>query len=113
MIEGTALLYEMRIYEPHDGKAAAMRSRFETHVAKLFAKHGIELMGAFSPEPADGRLVYVTRFADEAARKAAWASFGDDPHWKAVKAESEADGPLLRTQTVSVLTPNMTGLPLA
>ena len=103
----------MRTYEPHDGKADAMRSRFETHVAGLFARHGIELMGAFSPEPADGRLVYVTRFADEAARKAAWDAFGADPAWKAIKAASEADGPLLRAQTVSVLTPNMPSLPLA
>ncbi len=103
----------MRVYEPHDGKADAMRLRFETHVAQLFPQHGIELLGAFSPAPADGRLVYVTRFADEAARKAAWAAFGADPRWQAVKAASEVDGPLLRAQTVSVLTPNMASLLLA
>src|SRR2546430_17014616 len=83
-----------------------MRRRFRDEVAStFFPRHGIELLGAFTAPDQDGRLTYMTRFADEAARKKAWASFAADPEWAAVKAASETDGPLLKNQTVSVLSP--------
>jgi hypothetical protein len=54
----------------------------------------------------------MTRFADEDARKKAWAAFGADPEWLAVKSASETDGALLKSQTISVLSPAMAGLML-
>ena len=48
--------------------------------------------------------------ADEATRQKAWASFGADPEWTAVKAASETKGPLLKSQQVSVLSPAVAGL---
>jgi hypothetical protein len=109
-----ALIYEIRVYEAAEGRAEAMRRRFADHVAtRFFHRHGIELVGAFTAPEEDGRLTYVTRFADEAARKKAWASFAADPEWAVVKASSEPDGPLLKSQTVSVLSPAIAGLPLA
>ena len=41
-----------------------------------------------------------------------WAAFGTDPEWATLKAASETDGPLLKNQVVSVLSPAMAGLPL-
>jgi hypothetical protein len=55
----------------------------------------------------------VTRFADEDARKKAWASFAADPEWATAKAASEPDGPLLKNQTISVLSPAVAGLLLS
>ena len=107
------MIYEIRIYEAAEGRAEAMRRRFRDKVAtRFFPRHGIELLGAFTATDEDGRLTYMTRFADEAARKKAWASFAADPEWAAVKAASEPDGPLLKNQTVSVLSPAIAGLPL-
>jgi NIPSNAP len=107
------LIYEIRIYEAAEGRADAMRRRFCDHVAtKFFPRHGIELVGAFAAPAEDGRLTYMTRFTDEDARKKAWAAFGADPEWLALKAASETEGPLLKNQVVSVLSPAMTGLPL-
>jgi hypothetical protein len=106
-----ALIYEIRVYEAAEGRAEAMRRRFADNVAtRFFPRHGIELVGAFTAPAEDGRLTYMTRFADEAARKQAWASFAADPEWAAVKASSEPDGPLLKSQTVSVLSPAIAGL---
>ena len=62
--------------------------------ATRFPDHGIELVGAFV-DAATGRLTYLTRFPDEEARAAAWASFGSDPGWQAAKKASEVDGPLV------------------
>jgi hypothetical protein len=107
------VIYEIRVYEAVEGRADAMRRRFADNVAAtFFPRHGIELIGAFTAPVEDGRLTYVTRFADEDARKKAWASFVVDPEWAAVKAASETDGPLLKNQIVSVLSPAISGLPL-
>ncbi|HUZ66306.1 MAG TPA: NIPSNAP family protein [Beijerinckiaceae bacterium] len=107
------MVFELRIYEPVETRAEALRLRFEKEVVPRFAKHGIELMGVFTSPDAPGRLTYLTRYKDEAARKSAWASFGADPEWAAVKQASEADGPLMKSQTISVLTPILADLPLA
>ena len=107
------MIYEIRVYEAAEGRADAMRRRFYNNVAtRFFPRHGIELLGAFTAPVEDGRLTYVTRFADEDARKKAWASFAADPEWAALKAATETDGPLLKNQTVSVLSPAIAGLPL-
>ena len=67
------MIYEIRVYEAAEGRAEAMRRRFADNVAtRFFPRHGIELVGAFTAPDEDGRLTYMTRFADEAARKQAW-----------------------------------------
>ena len=107
------LIYEIRVYEAAEGRADAMRRRFcDSVVPTFFPRHGIDLVGAFTAPDEDGRLTYMTRFADEDARKQAWASFAADPEWAAVKAASETGGPLLKNQIVSVLSPAISGLPL-
>jgi hypothetical protein len=107
------LIYEIRVYEAAEGRADAMRRRFLDHVAvRFFPRHGIELMGVFTASVEDGRLTYMTRFAGEDARKKAWAAFGADPEWLAVKSASETDGALLKSQTISVMSPAMAGLML-
>lgn len=102
------MIYEIRIYEAAEGKADAMKDRFKKEVIRRFPLHGIELLGVFESE-AD-RLTYMTRFASEDDRVKAWAAFGADPEWRAVKAASETNGPLLKNQTVSVLSPSVAGL---
>lgn len=104
------MVYEIRVYEAVEGRAEAMRQRFRDAVAPtFFPRHGIELVGAFVAPEEDGRLTYMTRFPSEEARKAAWAAFGADSEWAAVKKASEAEGPLLKSQTVSVLSPAFAG----
>ena len=106
------VIYEIRVYEAVEGKADAMRSRFKDEVIPRMPRHGIELVGAFVSPVEDGKLTYLTRFPSEEARQKSWASFGSDPEWKSVKAASEAEGPLLRHQTVTVLSPAWSGLQL-
>jgi hypothetical protein len=107
------MIYEIRIYEAAEGRAEAMRKRFRDEVVPRLAKHGIELLGVFTASEEDGRLTYMTRFSSEEARKQGWASFGNDPEWKKIKAASEVNGPLMKNQIVSVLSPAVAGLLLA
>ena len=104
------MIYEIRIYEAADGKADAMTARFKNEVVKRFPNHGIELLGVFESQSDRSRLTYLTRFKSEADRAKAWAAFGADPEWLMVKAATEANGRLLKNQTVSVLSPAVAGL---
>ena len=106
------MILEIRVYEHVEGRADAVRDRFKAEVVPRFARHNIELLGAFT-DTETGMLTYITRFADETARKAAWASFGADPEWKAAKAASEIDGPLIAHQRVSIIEPAISGLLIA
>jgi hypothetical protein len=108
-----SVLYEIRHYDAVDGRFDAMKRRFETEVVPRFAKHGIELLGAFTSPDLPGRMSYITRYPEEEARQRAWASFGADPDWKAAKAASETDGPLLAQQTITILNPTLSGLTLS
>jgi hypothetical protein len=107
------LIYEIRVYDACDGKADAMKARFKNEVVKRFPRHGIELLGVFESATEASRLTYLTRFKSEDDRTKAWAAFGADPEWKAIKAATEVNGPLLGNQTVSVLSPAVAGLLLA
>jgi heme-degrading monooxygenase HmoA len=104
------VIYEIRIYEAADGKADAMKARFKNEVVKRFPSHGIELLGVFESETDAARLTYLTRFKSEDDRSKAWAAFGADPEWLVVKRATEVNGPLLKNQTVSVLSPAVAGL---
>lgn len=107
------MIYEIRTYEAAEGKAAEMRDRFTGIVAsKFFPRHGIELLGAFVAPSEDGRLTYMTRFKSEEARKKAWDAFAADPEWAKVKEETEKGGPLLKKQSISILSPAIAGLVL-
>lgn len=107
------MIYEIRVYEAAEGRADAMRQRFLKEVVPRMPGHGIELLGVFTAPGEDRQMTYISRFSDEKARVDAWASFIADPEWKAVKAASEVDGPLVEKQTVSILSPLSAGLLLS
>ena len=81
------MIYEIRVYEAHEGKSDAMKARFKTEVVKRFPNHGIELLGVFESESDASRLTYLTRFKSEEDRTKAWAAFGADPEWVKVRTE--------------------------
>ena len=98
------MFYEMRVYTPHDGKAAALRERFLTRTMPIFERLGIEVVNVFAPAERPDELWYISKFADEATRNRCWDDFKNDAEWQQVKSASETDGPLLKAQTITVLT---------
>ena len=90
--------FEMRTYYAAPDKMDALHARFREHTCKLFAKHGITVIGFWSPadpEEAKKRLVYILAFPSREARDKSWKEFQDDPDWYAAKVESEKDGKLV------------------
>jgi hypothetical protein len=87
-------VFELRTYTPAEGKADAMNKRFRDHTCTLFQKHGMELVGFWTPREAKDKdkLVYILAFPSREAAAASWKAFQEDPAWQSVRAESEKDG---------------------
>jgi hypothetical protein len=96
---GDARVFELRTYYAHPGKMAALHARFRDHTCKLFEKHGMTLIGFWSPidkEKSEEVLVYLLAFPSKEAADKAWKAFRADPDWMKAKADSEKDGPLVK-----------------
>jgi hypothetical protein len=97
--------FEMRTYYANEGKIDALHARFRNHTNKLFVKHGMELVGYWTPVDKPNVLVYILAYPSKEARQKSWADFGKDPDWNAAKKESEKDGPLVQKVESVFMTP--------
>jgi hypothetical protein len=96
----TGKIYELRIYKANPGKLEALHARFRDHTCKLFQKHGMEVIGFWTPTEGDAAkdtLCYMLAFPSVEAQKKAWDAFKADPEWIKAKADSEKDGVLVQT----------------
>jgi NIPSNAP len=93
-------VFEMRTYYTHPGRLAALNARFSDHTVGLFKKHGMDVVGFWTPQDGqpghDDTLVYLLAYPDREARETSWKAFQADPAWKEAKAESEKDGPIVK-----------------
>ncbi|HZS88370.1 MAG TPA: NIPSNAP family protein [Chloroflexota bacterium] len=102
------MIYELHTYWAAPGKLDRLQARFRSLAVPLFARHGIQLIGIWTPAHSDaetGDLVYLLAFPDQAAQESMWQAFADDPEWQAGEAASEVDGPLVVKATDMILTP--------
>lgn len=91
-------IYELRTYTAADGKLDALKARFRDHVIGIFKKHGMESVGYFVPEDPDkskNTLIYILKHPSREEAEKHWTDFQNDPEWKKVSAESEANGKLV------------------
>ncbi|MFO0876566.1 MAG: NIPSNAP family protein [Gemmataceae bacterium] len=91
-------VFEMRVYYAAPGKMKALHARFRDHTCKLFKKHGMTLVGFWSPtDPADAevKMIYVLAYPSKEAADKSWKGFREDPDWIKARNESEKDGKLV------------------
>jgi hypothetical protein len=91
-------LFEMRIYYAAPGKMDALHARFRDHTCTLFKKHGMGIVGFWSPtkpEEAEQKLIYILSHASKDAADRSWKSFREDPAWISAKNASEKNGKLV------------------
>jgi hypothetical protein len=101
-------VFELRTYHANPGKMTALHARFRDHTIKLFEKHGMTVIGFWSPidkAEADEVLVYLLAFPSKEAADKSWKAFRDDPEWQKAKADSEKDGPLVKKVESKYLSP--------
>ncbi len=92
-------VYELRTYTCFEGKLDALKARFRDHTIDIFKRHGMESVGYWvpeDPEKSKTTLIYIISHAsrEQAARN--WKDFRNDPEWKKVSAESEANGKIVQ-----------------
>jgi hypothetical protein len=91
-------VFQLRTYYPRQGQMEAVKERFRDHGVALFKKHGIEVIGFWTPHDErdrENRLVYLIAWPSMEAAKAAWKSFGGDPDRKRIWAEYNKDGDIV------------------
>lgn len=97
--KGKVRVFELRTYTANPGKMDDLHKRFREHTCELFKKHGMELVGFWTPqEEKDGKgakLIYILAFPSREAAAKAWKDFGADPEWQRVYKESHKDGVLV------------------
>jgi hypothetical protein len=100
--------FEMRTYTANDGKMAELHKRFREHTNRLFEKHGMTLVGYWTPvdgPEAANTLVYILAYPSREAREKSWKDFQADPEWQAAYKASHANGPLVKKAVSQFLNP--------
>jgi NIPSNAP protein len=91
-------VYELRIYHVHEGKADALRDRFGNYTDALFKRHNMKSIGYWVPENAPDSqklFIYILEHPSRQEAEKDWVAFKADAEWQKVKAQSEANGPLV------------------
>ncbi len=98
-------VFELRTYTAAPGKLDALNARFRNHTNRLFEKHGMTIIGFWTParqKEGEEKLIYILAYPSKEAAEKSWKAFRDDPEWNKVRTESEKDGRLLAKPPESV-----------
>jgi len=91
-------VFELRTYTTEPGRMQALQARFRNHTTKLFEKHGMTIIGFWTPlEQKEGeeKLIYILAYPSKEAREKSWKAFLSDPDWIKAKDDSEKDGKIV------------------
>ncbi len=92
-------VFEMRVYTTHPGKLGDLHNRFSQHTNSLFVKHGMRLIGYWTPTDgpeSENTLIYILAYPSREAREKSWKGFMSDLDWKAAYAASIENGKLVK-----------------
>jgi hypothetical protein len=92
-------VYELRTYTCFEGKLDDLKKRFRDHTIEIFQRHGMESIGYWvpvDPEKSKTTLVYIVSHASREQATKNWQEFRNDPEWKKVSADSEANGKIVQ-----------------
>ncbi|MDA0689597.1 MAG: NIPSNAP family protein [Proteobacteria bacterium] len=91
-------VFELRTYTATPGNLDNLHARFRNHTTRIFNKHGMEVVGYWTPtdpEKAGDTLIYILEHASQEAADASWQAFIADPEWQQVAEASNANGQIL------------------
>jgi hypothetical protein len=92
-------VFELRTYTTNPGKLEALHKRFRDDTLRLFKKHGIQIVGFWTPvegPESKNTLIYMVTFPSREAQAKAWKAFLTDPEWIKAKEESHKDGVIVK-----------------
>jgi len=91
-------VYEMRTYTCFEGKLPDLLKRFREHTIEIFNRHHMESVGYWIPQDDRSKttLIYILAHPSREAARSNWREFSNDPEWKKVSADSEANGKIVQ-----------------
>ena len=101
-------VYELRTYTCFEGKLDDLKKRFRDHTIRIFQRHGMESVGYWVPDDPEKSKTTLTYIISHASREQAtknWQDFRNDPEWKKVSSESEANGKIVQKVDFVFLNP--------
>ena len=101
------MIYELRVYHCLPGKLPAVNDRFKNITTKIWERFGIKTVGFWTVLVGENSadFIYMLAWTDLAERDRLWNAFVIDPEWKAKRAETEANGPLVASVSNRFLSP--------
>jgi len=87
-------VFELRTYTCYEGKLEALKANFRGHTIEILKRHGIESIGYWvpqDPEKSKNTLIFILAHPSIEAAKRNWDAFRNDPEWKKVVADSQAN----------------------
>ncbi len=101
------MIYELRVYHCLPGKLPAVSDRFKNITTKIWERFGIKAVGFWTVLVGENStdFIYMLAWTDLAERDRLWNAFVIDAEWKAKRAETEANGPLVASVSNSFLSP--------
>ncbi len=86
-------LYELQTYFVKEGRVAEVLGLMEKHAVPNMKKHGIDLVGAWTPvDASDERVVLLVQHKNKDAATSAWQGFQNDAEWKEAMGKVTASG---------------------
>jgi hypothetical protein len=101
-------VFELRTYTAPEGKLENLHARFREHTMRIFRKHDMKSVGYFRPQDSplsQNTLIYVLEHPSREAAKKNWDAFRNDPEWKKVASETQANGPIVANVQSVFMTP--------
>lgn len=101
------MIIESWVYRAVPGRLPDLLNRFETTTVRIFKRHGFKPLGFFTTLVGESHqeLTYLLVWDSAAEREQRWATFLVDPEWRAVRAETEKNGPLVENTSNKFLVP--------
>jgi heme-degrading monooxygenase HmoA len=90
-IEGSRIIYQLRIYEIFQNNKAAFHDRFRDHASRIMKSYGFDIVGTWeSGKGQRTEFVYLLVWPDEETMHQAWEKFRADTEWIKIKQLTNA-----------------------
>lgn len=101
------MIYEQRVYRCAPGRVDSLLNRFEAGTLRVFERLGIRPVGFWTTfvGECEQEVMYLLAWKDLAEKEQVWKALLADPEWRAIRAASEKDGPIVVNAKSSLLMP--------
>lgn len=85
------MIHQLRIYEIFEKNKEAFHKRFRDHASRIMKSYGFGIVATWETKHGNRtEFVYLLAWPDEKTMQKAWERFREDPEWKKIKRDTNA-----------------------